>query len=107
MSGITGKGRLLLQAGLAVMGMLSFVLVLHNSALNLLPNIWEDIEPAAISVDQAGAVTTYRFAFSGSTPDGPHASLSRVQLTQDGVVLAGPPLPASVGRAVGGGNWVR
>ena len=94
-----------LRLFLALVAGASLLLLLHNYALNLLPSIWEDIEPAAISVDQAGPVTTYRFAFSGSTPDGPHASLSRVRLTQDGLALAGTSLPANVARAVGSGNW--
>ncbi|MEN9662995.1 MAG: Dolichyl-phosphate-mannose-protein mannosyltransferase [Verrucomicrobiota bacterium] len=105
MSAFSNKGLICLRVALGTVAGISLLLFLHNHALNLLPSIWEDIEPAAISVDQSGPFTTYRFAFSGSTPDGPHASLSRTKLTEDGVVLAGLPMTADVARGAGHGNW--
>jgi hypothetical protein len=83
---------------------LSFLLLVHNYALNLLPRIYSTIEPEEISPDPEGSPIVFAFAFEGSTPDGPYHRRSRVIFHENGL-----PQPvhstADVVRGAGRFNW--
>lgn len=83
---------------------LSFLLVVHNYALNLLPRLYLPIESADILPDSDGSDIAFVFPFTGSTPDGPYHARSRVIFYENDIPQPAHIAAASV-RAVGRFNW--